>query len=281
MNETNRQADRNHGSRRWSRWLKVIVLIYCTVGIAGYYLQDRLLFHPVAVDRHTHYDFGQPYDEINIPYDRETNLNIIEFKAKDDTTRHGVVLYFHGNAKNISWYAPYAADFTAIGYEVWMIDYPGFGKSTGKLTEQKLYANALLLYKLARARYKPGEIILYGKSLGTGIAAQLAAVRDCKRLILECPYYSMVSLAQHYFPMYPVSAMLHYRLPTNEFLPEVTAPLTIIHGTNDGLIPYSQAEKLKALLKPGDEFISIEGGGHNDLRDFPLFHQKLDSLLEK
>jgi pimeloyl-ACP methyl ester carboxylesterase len=274
--------DTKQRSRRWSRWAKLIVLIYCTAGIALYYLQDKLLFHPLAVDRNTHYDFGgQPYEEVNIPVDAGTNLNIIEFKTKNDTTRHGVVLYFHGNAKNISWYAPYAANFTAKGYEVWMMDYPGFGKSTGKLTEQKLYAYALLFYKLARARYKPAAIILYGKSLGTCIAAQLASLRDCKRLILECPYYSMVSLAQHYFPIYPVSAMLHYRLPTYSFLPAITAPLSIFHGTIDGLIPYSQGERLRSLLKPGDEFIPIEGGNHNDLNDFPMFHQKLDSLLER
>jgi pimeloyl-ACP methyl ester carboxylesterase len=269
----------NQKKRQFIRWIKVLLLLYGAIGIILYYLQDSLLFRPIPVDRSTRYGFGQPFSEINIPYDRETNLNIIRFKAIGDSLPKGVVLYFHGNRKNISWYAPYAANFTRKGYELWMMDYPGFGKSTGRLTEKNLYAYALVLYKLARSRYKPAQIIIYGKSLGTGIAAELAAVRDCKRLILECPYFSMVSVARHYLPMYPVDAMLHYKFPTNEYLPEVNAPLAIFHGTRDGLIPYSNAERLKPLLKTGDEFITIEGGSHNDLNEFPLFHQKLDSLL--
>lgn len=273
------------------RWVKVLALIYGVVGISWYYAQDKLLLHPVAVDRNTRYDFGQPFTEVNLNYDNETNINIIQFKAVDspaqassqivDSRPKGVVLYFHGNKKNIGWYAHYATDFTRQGYEVWMMDYPGYGKSTGKFTEKNVYAYALLCYKLARSRWKQDQIIIYGKSLGTCIAAQLASLRDCRRLILECPYYSMLSLFRHYLPVYPVGTMLHYHFPTNEYLPSVTAPITIFHGTDDGLIPYSNAARLKSLLKTGDEFITIEGGSHNDLHDFPLFRQKLDSVLRR
>ena len=220
------------------------------------------------------------HDEVNIPYNKETTLNIIRFKTNDSIAR-GVVLYLHGNRKNISWYAKYASNFTKNGYEVWMLDYPGFGKSTGRFTEQELYGYALQLYKLARTKYKPADIIIYGKSLGTGIASQLASVRDCKYLILETPYYSMNSLAAHYLPVYPVSRMLHYHFPTNEYLKEVTAPIIIFHGTDDGVVPYSNATRLVGVLKQSDEFITVEGGSHNDLNDFPLFHQKLDSLLKE
>jgi pimeloyl-ACP methyl ester carboxylesterase len=191
----------------------------------------------------------------------------------------GVVLYFHGNKKNISRYAAYAKDFTAKGYEVWMLDYPGFGKSTGIFSEQKLYDYALEVYILARSRWKPSQIILYGKSLGTGIAAQLADIRDCRRLILETPYYSLESVAGHYLPVYPWGRLLHYHFPTYSHLRAVTAPITIFQGTGDWMVPFGNASRLKPLLKPGDEFVSIEGGGHNDLHDFPLFREKLDSVM--
>jgi uncharacterized protein len=303
------------------RWAKVLILIYCTIGIAFYYLQDKLLLHPEPIARDAKYNFSQPYNEVNLTYNKETNLNIIQFKSTDSTLRgadsvvtssqgkdsattnahrpdsswlsshsglskthdssgsRGVVLYFHGNKGNISRAARHAPDFTNTGYEVWMMDYPGFGKSTGTFNEQKLYDYALQLYKLARSRYRPSQIIIYGKSLGTGIAIQLASVRDCRRLILECPYYSMTSLVRHYMPIYPVSSLLHYHFPSYEYLPAVTAPISIFHGTSDGLIPISNAERLKPLLKTGDEFIPIEGAGHNDIAEFPMFHQKLDSLL--
>jgi len=164
-------------------------------------------------------------------------------------------------------------------YGTW-IDYPGYGKSTGKFDEQTLYAWAKLLYKLARSRYPADSIIVYGKSLGTGIAAQLASTNNCKRLILETPYYSLTSMAKRYFFMYPVDWMIHYKIPTWQYLQKVEVPITIFHGTNDGLIPYRNCERLKKLLKKEDEFISIENGSHNDLYTFPQTVSKLDSLLE-
>src|SRR3569833_179874 len=177
------------------RWLKVFLLLNGIIGIAIYYLQDKLLFHPVAVDKQIAWHFDHPFTELNILYNRATNLNIIQFKHTTPDSAKGVVLYFHGNKQNIARYAPYASDFTSKGYEVWMLDYPGFGKSTGKFSEENLYKYALVLYKLARSRWASDHIIIYGKSLGTAVAAQLASIRDCRRLILECPYYSMTSLA--------------------------------------------------------------------------------------
>lgn len=271
----------NRRRKVFLRWVKVLILLYCVVGIAWYYGQDKLLFHPRAVNKKEVYTFGQPFTELNFRYDT-ANLNIIQFHATDrpaDSLAKGVVLYFHGNTDGISRYAPAAIDFTSKGYEVWMLDYPGFGKSTGTFNEKKLYENALIFYKLARSRWKPVQIVLYGKSMGTAIAAQLAAVRDCRRLILETPAYSLTSVARRYLFLYPVGMMLHYHFPTNEYLPAVTAPITIFQGDADRTVPYSNASRLKSLLKAGDEFVTIPGGGHNDLRDKPLFRAKLDSVL--
>ncbi|MBS1604049.1 MAG: alpha/beta hydrolase [Bacteroidetes bacterium] len=264
------------------RWAKLLVLLYCIVGIAWYYGQNKLIFHPVPVRRQATWSFGRPFKELNIPYDTATNINVIQFTATDrpkDSTAKGVVLFFHGSSGNIEDYSPVADGITPKGYEIWMIDYPGYGKSSGPVSEKILYRNALLFYKLARSRWQPGQIILYGKGLGTGIAAQLASVRDCRRLILESPYFSLTSLFRRYLFMYPVSQMLHFHLPTNEYLPDVSAPVTIFHGDDDRTIPYGNSARLKPLLKRKDEFITIPGGGHNDLHSFPFFRQKLDSLL--
>ena len=135
------------------------------------------------------------------------------------------------------------------------------------------------VYQLARIKYKPEQIIIYGKSLGTGIAAELASIRDCKRLILETPYKNIPSIFQQYLWMYPVNRMIRFKIPTNEFLTKVVAPVTIFHGTDDRMIPYKNALQLKETLKGIDEFITIKSGEHNDLNAFPLFRNKLDSLL--
>jgi pimeloyl-ACP methyl ester carboxylesterase len=265
----------------WKGWLKLVIIVYCLIGIAFYYLQDRIFFHPSPIERQRKYALEEPYRELNIPYDNQTNLNLLQFYPKNDSAVKGVVLYFHGNMKNISWYARYAGNFTRNSYEVWMIDYPGFGKSTGRFTEERLYDYALQVYRLARKHFKPSEIVIYGKSMGTGIAAQLASVRDCRVLILETPYFSFSSLVSRYMPIFPVSRMIHFQFPTNEFLKRVTAPVVIFHGRDDGVVPWSNAQKLLPFLKPGDLFITIEGGTHNNLNDFPLFHAKLDSILSR
>jgi len=264
--------------KRFFRWIKIILFFYVVIGIALYFLQVKILLHPVAYEQDHVYDFGIPFKEINTPINHHENFNIVQFFPKD-SVRKGVVLYFHGNKINVTHYAAYAENFTKNGYEVWMPDYPGFGKTTGELTEKKLYDEALLAYKLAIIKFKPGSIIIYGKSFGTCIASQLASVRDCRRLILETPYYSMPALFGYYAPIYPTSFMTKLKLPQNEYVKEVAAPVTIFHGTDDEIIPYSVSEKLKEVLKPADEFITIEKGKHNNLNDFALFHRKLDSLL--
>lgn len=261
------------------RWLKIAIIVYCVIGIVLYYLQDYILFHPVQLTQKHDYNFSIPHKEVNIPYSANSTMNIIQFLVLDSSVK-GVVLYFHGNKKNISWYSRFSPYFTANGYEVWMIDYPGFGKSTGIFSEQGLYDWALTLYKLARARFTPDSIVIYGKSMGTGIAAHLASVRDCRYLVLETPYYSMPSIIDNYLPIYPVNKMIHYKLPTWQYLQNVTAPVIIFHGSADWVIPYRNAERLKPFLKQGDIFVTVEKGSHNDLYRFPLVTKKLDSLLK-
>lgn len=224
------------------------------------------------------YHFRQPFLEKNIDLDAKTRFNLIQYTVPD-SLRKGVVLYFHGNKGNVKRYNRFVDNFIQHGYEVWMADYPGYGKSTGKLSEAILYEESLQVYKLARNEYQPDQMIIYGKSLGSGIAAQLASIRDCKRLILETPYYSLTSLAGIYLWMYPLDLLMHYHIPTHVYLTKVTAPVSIFHGTSDGVVPYFNAKRLKARLKKGDEFITIEGGSHRDLNSFPLMQQKLDSLL--
>ena len=262
------------------RWIKVVIICYCLIGTALYYLQDRILFRPKQLSPDSTYHFTQPFTENNIALDAKTQVNIIQFTVAD-SLKKGIVLYFHGNRENISHYAQFAPVFTRNSYEVWMPDYPGYGKSTGEFSEQVLYDEALQVYKLARTKYKPGQIIIYGKSLGSGIAAQLASVRDCKNLILETPYYSFTSLVRLICWMYPVDLLLHYKIPTHKYLTKVTAPITIFHGTGDGVVPYFNSKRLKPFLKSTDEFITIDGGSHNNLYTYPLVQKKLDSLLSR
>ncbi len=264
--------------RKIVRGGKVFILIYCTIGIALYYLQEKFIFHPVKLSSDYLFSFSSPFQELNIPINKTDTVSLIKF-FPTTVVRKGVVLYFHGNKENILHYTKFVNSFTKNGYEVWMPDYPGFGKSTGEISEQKLYEQAYQIKRLADNSYHPDSIIIYGKSFGTGIASYLASNTMAKELILETPYSSIPDLFSCYAFMYPTSYMSTYKLPVVDYLKDVPFPITIFHGTADGVIPYRCAASLKKSLKSNDRFISIEGGSHNDLSRYDVYKKSLDSLL--
>jgi pimeloyl-ACP methyl ester carboxylesterase len=259
------------------KWSLIILSVYIVIGLLLYFFQEKFIFHPQPLDRDEKFEFTAPFKEINLAVSGTKNLSIVQFGVPD-SIKKGIVLYFHGNRKNIERYADYADNFTRNQYEVWMIDYPGFGKSTGGLTEQAMYDDAALLYKMARARLSKDSIIIYGKSLGTGVAAQLASTHDCKALMLETPYYSMDALMQHYAFIYPVKLLAKYHFPTYAYLQKVDAPVVIFHGTSDEIIPFRHAKRLTKEI-PRIRLIPIENGKHNNLDDDPGFHRELNSFL--
>jgi uncharacterized protein len=253
-----------------------LVLLYVTCGLLLFLLQDLVFFHPTAVVSTYQYRFEQPHTELNLAT-AGNNLNIVCFEPA--TPSKGLVLFFHGNMRNVEHYAKYAGLITSEGYTLWMPDYPGFGKTTGKRTEQRMYKDALLAYAVAQKKFPSGKIIIYGKSIGTGVASFLAAQRPSKLLVLETPYYNIRSMAMKYLPMYPFPSMLRYQFPNNEHLKKVRQPVVLIHGTNDELIPVEQAQRLHAE-NSGSDLLMITKGGHNDLSDFGAFRTKLAELLK-
>ncbi|ANE50533.1 alpha/beta hydrolase [Flavisolibacter tropicus] len=261
--------------RRIKRTLIGLVTFYITSGVVLYLIQDLLFFHPKKLPADYQYQFTDPFTELNITVD-DRNLNVVQFKAQT-SNRKGIVLYFHGNMRNIERYADQAPLFTKSGYEVWIVDYPGFGKSTGKRTEQAMYSDAQLLYRMAAKEVADSSIIIYGRSIGTGVAAYLAAHVPCQQLILETPYYSIEAMAKHYAPIFPVKSLMNYRFPVYEYLQKVTAPVTILHGTQDEIIPYGQAQQLAAIK--GVQLITIPRGKHNNLSGYAQFQRVLAGLL--
>lgn len=263
--------------RKIFRGLTMFTLIYCSAGLLFYYCQDKFLLHPIALDANYKYAFSYKFKEVNIPMEEDVNLNVLQFFPKDSAK--GVVLYFHGNTGNAGTFAHNAEYFTEKGYELWIPDYPGFGKSTGEFKEALVNSEARQVYKLARHHFPEDKIIVYGLSLGTGPAAYIAAKQKIRLLILNSPYSSLPSLFSRYAPIYPMSRMANYKFPVDEYLKETPSPVIIFHGTADKTIPYRESSKLKKVLKPIDQFISIEEGGHNNLPTFPIYQQKMDSIL--
>lgn len=260
------------------RIILLLIVLYALAGLLLYQYQASIILRGTKLPSNYTFHFNYPFREFNLPLNDTDKLNMVLFEA--DSAK-GMVVYFHGNTDNLIEFAKYAPVFLKHRYDVLMMDYPGYGKSTGPNTEQDLYNDALITYQLARSYFHADSIILYGKSLGTAMASHIASLHPCKMLILECPLYNFDMLAKRYFRIYPVSMLLHYHFPVYRFIQHTFSPVIIFHGRKDRVIPYRQSEKLKPYLKKGDEYITLPHGHHNDLYSQPLYQHIMDSLLDK
>lgn len=256
-------------------WIGIVALVYFGLCLLAYYTQELFLFHPEKLDLDFKYQFEYPHYEIFLDADDGATINGLHFKLPKSK---GVIFYFKGNTRSIKGWGKYARDFLSKGYDFFVIDYRGFGKSTGKRTERNIELDTQIAYKYLCSFYKENEIIIYGRSIGSGFAAFLAASNHPKKLILDSPYYSMYHLTKMYLFFLPVASILNYPIRTDKFIQNVKCPIYIIHGTDDKLIPYRHALKLSQLNKRS-HLIRIIGGRHNNLPNFSQYHHVVYEIL--
>ena len=206
------------------------------------------------------------FQEINIPFGGGS-INGLKFSAAEPK---GAILFFHGNFGDVSGWGAYGADFAALGYDFYIFDYPGYGKSDGKISsQQQLFASADAMSRYVLAQHSPRKLAMIGYSIGSGIAAQQAAKWDAARLILLAPYFSFERLAHEKIPFVP-KFLIRYKIPTAEFLQAARGTqITLIHGAADELIPVQHCRDLAGSLKAGDLFYEIPDARHNGLLAMP------------
>lgn len=206
------------------------------------------------------------FQEINIPFEGGS-INGLKFSAAEPK---GAILFFHGNFGDVSGWGAYGADFAALGYDFYIFDYPGYGKSDGKISsQQQLFASADAMSHYVLAQHPPRKLAMIGYSIGSGIAAQQAAKWDAARLILLAPYFSFERLAHEKIPFVP-KFLIRYKIPTAEFLQAARGTqITLIHGGADELIPVQHSNDLAGSLKAGDLFYEIPDARHNGLLAMP------------
>lgn len=263
--------------RRLKKLAKILLGLYILSTLMLYFFQEKLIFLPSKLPQDHTYSFAAPHEEFNIETSDGAVLNGLHFK---NTNSKGVLLYFHGNAGDLSRWGEIALFFVEKQYDVVIMDYRTYGKSTGKLSPEVLFTDAQLFYDYTLQYYDESQISVYGRSLGTGIATELASRNTPKQLILETPFYSLLDVAQDMFPILPVSLFLKYKLPSFEFIQQVSCPITIFHGNSDSVVPYESGRKLyEAIPNANKSFIHIEGGDHNNLISFPEYHEGINSVL--
>jgi alpha-beta hydrolase superfamily lysophospholipase len=264
----------------WLSTLLLVAVVYLVISVLLYYLQDYFLFKPekLSQDFQFHYQ-NQTTKEYNLRTRDGAIINGLRFLPKDDSK--GIVLYLKGNSKSIKGWGKFAVDFTRHGYDVLMVDYRGFGKSTGKRSQKAIKRDLQVIYNKMKELVPENQIILYGRSLGSGFAAKLASMNHPKMLILDAPYYSLTKVTARYMPFMPLSILLKYPLPTYKWLKYVQCPIHIIHGTNDKLIPFKTSIKLSKVNPKRTRLHSVIGGGHKNLNSFESYHEILELILKE
>lgn len=261
--------------------LAIGVLILAGIGHI-YFHQESLLFQTATLDDDHNFDYDEPHDELFLETENNVRLNALHFYAENPK---GVVLYFHGRGGNLSNnMGKFSHEFTDRGYDLFIMDYRGFGKSTGKLSEQAFCHDADFCYDYLQNHFPEDKIIVYGRSLGTGIATYVASHHDPKALILEAPYVSILDLTPREFPFLPrflIPMLLKYHFRTDKWIVKVDSPILIFHGTDDELVPFDSSTRLLKLIeeKKDASLISIEHGKHNHLRHHPKYQLTLDQIL--
>lgn len=253
-----------------------LVVVYVSICLALYFFQEKFIFFPEKLGADYKYGFSQQYEEVSILTKDGKKLNALLFSAPN---RKGLIFYLHGNAGSLASWGEVASTYTHLNYDVFMLDYRGYGKSEGTIQNQaQFFHDVQIAYNTIKARYDESKIVVLGYSIGTGSAAYLAANNDPKMLILQAPYYNLSDVMKHHYRIIP-TFLLKYKFETNKFLENVKAPVVIFHGDRDEVIYYGSSLKLKALLKPADTLITLPGEGHNGMTENPLYVQALTEIL--
>ncbi len=259
------------------KFILTVVGLYILLMVGLYFFQEKLIFQSKKLNKNFTYSFDKEFEEINLTTKDNSVINALHFKVNNPK---GVILYFHGNKGSLERWGNIASKFTDYGYDVFVMDYRGYGKSTGKRIEKKLYNDALLCYNYIKETYSEDNIILYGRSLGGTFATYVASKYKPKKLILESPFFNLANTADFHYPFSPIF-LLKYKFPSDEYITKVICPITIFHGTKDTVTPHKGGEKLfkKAIVKH-KEFVTIDTGTHHNLATFELYTAKMKKLLQ-
>lgn len=256
--------------------LIILIAVYILVCVLLFFFQEKLIFFPEKLNRQYKFDFNQPFEEINIQTKDGKLLNGVLFPS--DSSK-GLIFYLHGNGGSIASWGEVAKTYTDLNYDVFIIDYRGFGKSEGSITSQRqFYEDLQTAYDQMKTRYPENKIVVLGYSVGTGPAAKIASVNKPRLLILQAPYFSMTDMMKQRYPIIP-TFILKYKFQTNEYIRNCEMPIAIIHGREDEVISHSSSVRLKEIIKKTDTLITLEGQSHNGITDNPEYQSGIQKIL--
>ena len=249
------------------KWLLIVLAVLYAGGLAGMYLLQRSILFPIPrTGRIAPAAAGFPQVEEHVLTTSDGEKIIVwHMPAKPGRP---VILYFHGNGDYLAGFFARFRDLIADGTGVVVPAYRGYSGSSGTPGEQGLLRDAEAAYAFSRARYEVGRIVVWGFSLGSGVAVALAAEHPVNKLILEAPYSSIADVAASAFPILPVRWLLKDPFRSDLRIARARARSLFMHGARDPTIPITFGERLFALANEPKQFVRFPDGGHNDLDYF-------------
>lgn len=267
--------------KRMLKLVVVIVACYALLVTAVYLMQGRMLYLPGVPGRTltmTPTDAGLDYEDVSIQTSDGITLHGWYVPGRSDR----VLLFFHGNAGNISHRLDSIRQFNTLGLSVLIIDYRGYGQSGGGITEAGIYrdAEAAWLYLTQTLDVADNDIVVFGRSLGASVAARLAADERPLALVVESSFTSVPDIAQELYPWLPARWLSRLQHATSDYVREVRCPVLVIHSRDDEIIPFHHGEAIYDAAPEPRTLLALNGT-HNDafIRDERVYLAGLRNFL--
>lgn len=265
--------------------LKFLLTSFATIFISIYIIfigyvyvnQVDIIFQSSKLDVNYKFNYKQIFEEITVSSFDKNLLHGLLFKTEN---AKGLVFYLHGNAGNLSSWGDISTIYTDLGYDIFILDYRGFGKSQRKISnETQLNQDVFAAYRKMCLRYQESKIVVVGYSIGSGPAAILAVNNSPKALILQAPYYSFDELSDSRVPFFP-SFLKNFKFETFTYIEKIKAPIYVFHGDQDEVIDVVNSMRLTKLLRSKDTFVLLKNQGHVGVNENFTFQTELKKILE-
>lgn len=254
------------------RILAIFVFAYLSLSALIYLFQRQLQYHPDQSSPGLPSVNGLPYMK-EIYFKTEDGLTLKSWFVPPKEKTGMILVYYHGNGGHIANRATKAHYYFEKGYGVFLVEYRGYGGNPAAPSEKGLYDDARsAIHWLEKEGYVPGQMAIYGESLGSGPATQMALEFQPKALILEAPFNNAAAVGQMQYPWLPVALLLKDRYENDEKIKHIKSNLLIIHGDEDQVVPIDLSQKLYELANHPKEYVSINGAGHSDLYEHHAGH---------